>query len=346
MQYTVRPGDTLWRIATSYFGDATKWTTIAEDNRLLRSARLYVGDVLVLRDSLLTRSRSRLGPPGTRPIGADQLEHKSSVIPARAFLYVLADEIDPTRPKLVRKVMVSPKMAERVRAHLGRPVNVVANPELFGLSPKGPGSTVSKGRHVMGMTQSRYLSSSKSSRGAPRFSGSPFWIDVNKARAAGATFHDTSEILADLDRIRSKMRRAEDLEKVDYFKRLVAGDAEVLIEGRVLPSAVKSATSMAVTRGLQGVQVVGFVMTAVDLGQAAVISVETGSLRPIAAETTRQAGGWATAWGGAQLGALTGAAFGIETGPGAILTGAAGAVIGGFAGYMGFDWVADHIYEN
>jgi hypothetical protein len=103
---------------------------------------------------------------------------------------------------------------------------------------------------------------------------------------------------------------------------------------------------MALTRGLQGVQVVGFVMTAVDLGSAANQWVKAGSVKPIAAETIRQAGGWAAAWAGVKVGGAAGAALGIETGPGAVLTGAAGALVGGVAGYCGFDWVADHIWEN
>jgi hypothetical protein len=44
-----------------------------------------------------------------------------------------------------------------------------------------------------------------------------------------------------------------------------------------------------------------------------------------------------------KLGAAGGALVGIETGQGAIVTGLIGSAVGGFAGYYGFDWVADHI---
>lgn len=103
---------------------------------------------------------------------------------------------------------------------------------------------------------------------------------------------------------------------------------------------------MALTRGLQVVQIVGFVVTAVELTQATSRSLATRSAKPITAEGIRQVGSWAMAWGGMKLGGVAGAAVGIETGPGAILFGAAGALAGGFAGYMGFDWVADHLDPN
>lgn len=96
----------------------------------------------------------------------------------------------------------------------------------------------------------------------------------------------------------------------------------------------------------RGLMVIGFVMTAVDVGVATEASVRERSLRPIAAEGIRQVGGWGAGLAGAKIGFVGGAALGIETGPGAIVTGAVGAIIFGFAGYTGADWVADLIYEN
>ena len=58
-------------------------------------------------------------------------------------------------------------------------------------------------------------------------------IDVEQARRAGATFHDTEEILADLDRIARKTTTAADLAKIETTKAYVRGDAEVLICGRI-----------------------------------------------------------------------------------------------------------------
>lgn len=103
---------------------------------------------------------------------------------------------------------------------------------------------------------------------------------------------------------------------------------------------------MLLTRAVQGAQIVGFVMTAVDLGTAANTSLRTSSVRPLAAEGIRQVGGWAAAWAGVKLGAAAGALIGIETGPGAVVSAAAGSITLGVAGYCGFDWAADFIYEN
>lgn len=305
-----------------------------------------VGDHLMLRDALITQRTSN--PPATRAPGtpSSQPEHAPSVIPGRAFLFVLADEIDPLRPKVVRKVMVNPKMAARVSTSLGRPIQLMSNPTIFGLRPTGPDAPVTLGRHVMNFKPSPFSSASTHPFGAPRFSGSPFWIDVDAAKATGATFHDANDIIADLDRIAGKMRKPADIAKIEQLKQLVRGDREILIRGSVPATAIKGGTAMALTRGLQGVQVVGFVVTAVELSQATQRSVATRSAAPIAAEGIRQVGGWAMAWGGMKLGGVAGAAVGIETGPGAILFGAAGAMAGGFAGYMGFDWIADQLDAN
>jgi hypothetical protein len=351
MQHVVQPGDSLWLIAGVRFGDPGKWPVIAQDNNLRRPSRLLVGQTLHLRDSLLTkRADERLSPPMSQPSFPPPVfvdfERAPSVVPARGFFFVLADEVNPLRQKVVRKVMINPTMAAAVTKRLGRPVPTMPNPEQFGLHPTGPGSSVSIGRHALGMKPSAYSSASSGALGAPRMAGSRFWVDVEKAERAGATFHDTEEILADLDRIARKTTKATDLSRIEKIKGLVRADAEVLVRGAVPASAIKGATAMALTRGLQGVQVVGLVMTAVDVSHAIDKSAAQQSIKPIAAETIRQAGGWAVAWAGAKLGAAGGAALGIETGPGAILTGAIGGLVGGFAGYWGFDWIADHIDAN
>jgi hypothetical protein len=242
--------------------------------------------------------------------------------------------------------MVSSALSQKLSMQLGQPIPVVANPERFGFHPTEPTSPVTMGRHAMGLKPSPFSSASKSALGPSRFSGSRFWIDVEQARQAGATFHDTEEILADLDRIARKTAKAADLARIDRIKGLVRADAEVLIRGSVPAAAIKGASAMALTRGLQGVQIIGFAMTAIDVTHATQRSIREGSMKPIAAETVRQVGGWAAAWAGVKLGAAGGALLGIETGPGAILTGAVGGLIGGVAGYYGFDWVADHISAN
>ncbi len=349
MMYEVKLGDTLWQIAKYHYRDPRKWTWIARDNNLVFPDRLWVGQHLFLQERGQLPSRSsdderRAFHQST--MRSDSVEHAPSLVPARAFFFVLADEIDPFRAKVVRKVIVSPAMAEAYARQLGRPVPTFPNPERFGIRPGDLESPVSLGRHAMGMKPSSYSSASSHPLGASRITGSRFWVDVDGARAAGATFHETEEIVKDLDRIAAKTRKSADLAKIEFYKNLVRGDSEVLIKGAVPPSAIKGAGSMAIMRSLQGVQMIGFVMSAVDLGNAASKSAQKESIKPIAAEGLRQAGGWASAWAGMKLGAAAGAAVGLATGPGALIAGGAGAIVGGVGGYFAFDWIADHIDEN
>lgn len=46
--YTVRKGDTLWEIACRYYGDGTKWKTLAEKNGVADPRKLPIGKVLEL----------------------------------------------------------------------------------------------------------------------------------------------------------------------------------------------------------------------------------------------------------------------------------------------------------
>ncbi|MEY4583432.1 MAG: hypothetical protein RL701_8135 [Pseudomonadota bacterium] len=346
MHYTVQVGDTLWGIAKRLCGQAERWRAIAEDNGIRFGSRILVGDQLFIRDDLVAREKARASTVGVAGPHTAQ-EHGSSVIPARAYTFILADEVNPLTRKVVRRVMVNPKMAAELAKKIGKSVPVVPHPERFGLLPEAPSSsTITAGRHAMNLKPSPYMSASTRPLGATRFSGQPFWVDVERARAAGATFHETHEILDDLDRIAGKTRRSADLVRLQKFKELVSADREVLVRGAVPTSAIKGVGSMALTRGLQGVQVVSFVVSAVEIADATSKSITLGSVNPIAAESVRQVGSWAAAWGGAKLGASAGALVGIETGPGAILFAAGGAVGGGFCGYLGFDWVADHLDEN
>ena len=85
----------------------------------------------------------------------------------------------------------------------------------------------------------------------------------------------------------------------------------------------------------KGLGVVGVAMSAHDLANAGEQSLKEHSVKPLAVEAAKQAGGWAGAWAGAEAGAALGAALGIESGPGAVVTGLVGGVVGGVAGAFG-----------
>ncbi|MEW6026132.1 MAG: LysM peptidoglycan-binding domain-containing protein [Planctomycetota bacterium] len=55
--YTVKPGDTLWIIATHFYGDGTKWKQIQEANKLSDPGKLKVGMVLTIPDASDTSYR-------------------------------------------------------------------------------------------------------------------------------------------------------------------------------------------------------------------------------------------------------------------------------------------------
>lgn len=340
MSYEVRPGESLASIAAAMLGDERRWPELARSSGLLRPDQLIVGQQL-------RAPGGRLPAPGGQVNGKpNPLAHRPAQVPANYYLFVLADEINPLRSKVIRRVLVNPRLTAAAAARLGRPLTPFPNPERFGFMPSGPGSALPVGRHAMGMKPSPFLSASRLQPfGARRFTGAPYWIDEAKARAAGATFHEVEEIVADLERIRAKSGGASSA-KLTALIAMVRADREVLIRGAVPAAAVKGPLAVGATRALHGVQIIGFVMSAVDMTHAAQKSHDQHSVRPLAAETIRQAGGWAAAWAGMKLGAAGGALVGIETGPGAVITGAVGGIIGGVAGYYGFDWIADHIDRN
>lgn len=335
-EHEVQPGESLWSIAEDYFQDGERWRSIANENFIQDPNTLIVGQKLKISGSRGPACMAVRTHGGMEP----------AFIPAHSQVFLLADEINPFRRKAVRRVITNPAMQAEVASHLGKPVKIFPDPTRFGFKATDIEARTSIGRHAMGMKPSPYISASSRLFGASRFKGHPFWIDLARAEAAGARFHQTSEIIADLDRIAAKTKNTAKLDQIARYRALVAADAEILARGDIPAGSVKGSGAMALTRGLQGVQIVGFAMTAVELTQAAQESVETESIKPLAAETVRQAGGWAAAWAGMKLGAAGGALVGVSTGPGAIATGIVGGVAGGFAGYFGFDWIADHIHEN
>ncbi|MFN9210748.1 MAG: LysM peptidoglycan-binding domain-containing protein [Betaproteobacteria bacterium] len=346
MDYWVQAGDSLWKIAERFYGRGSQWPQLARLNWMdpHRLTPLLVGQRLTIDyPGGPLPSRGEPVAPAFRDMARPFEVDSPAIIPVVPYVFVLADEIDPFRRKVVRRVLVDPVLTAEAAKNLGRPLRVFPNPERFGFIPSDPNSPLSMGRHAKGMKPSSFVSASdRILRGSPRILGEPFWIDLGKL-SPGAKVFETSEILADLDRIAAKTATAGGKVDIEAKRQLVLADREVLIKGAVPPQAVKGAAAMGATRLLQGVQIVGFAMTAVNLGHAGEQSIRTHSVRPIAAETVRQAGGWASAWAGMKLGVATGAVLGFSTGPGAVITAGVGGFVGGVAGYFAFDWVADHI---
>jgi hypothetical protein len=192
--------------------------------------------------------------------------------------------------------------------------------------------------------------------GAPNFKGTPWYIDVAKAKKAGVTIHSTEEIIADLDRLEKVNPALSD--QIAKLKSVIGdfeGEAALQPrEGVVPPWAVQSAEAAAreaaLAKGLRGgmkvLSGVGIALTVYDMGTATKESIDQKSIKPLGAESIRQIGGWAGGVAGAKLGGMIGLWLGIEVGPAALITGAIGGLAGGVLGYIGSDWVADKISPN
>lgn len=46
--YTIKPGDTLWKISASHYGDGKKWKQIVDANPGLSPSKLRVGQTITL----------------------------------------------------------------------------------------------------------------------------------------------------------------------------------------------------------------------------------------------------------------------------------------------------------
>jgi hypothetical protein len=288
-------------------------------------------------------------PTNAKP--GSRREVSSQHMPARAFFFIFVDEVGKDG-FLVRKVYASPTSPYLSSMNLAPLAQLSqVQPEKYGLMPKSWGATTTVAEHVMGNSASSYVSSSSIfPQGSPRFQGRSVFIDIAKAKAAGARLVSTDDILASLNQYKAQNPHLS--KRIDKIAKYVRDfDKEVLVHSeRVPPKAIFNTSSLKVAKIATGagrvVQVLGIVLTAYDLEQASEKSFHAKSVKPISAEVIRQAGGWGAAVAGFKVGGIAGAALGIETGPGAVLTGLAGGIIFGAAGYFGADWVADHIDKN
>lgn len=246
-----------------------------------------------------------------------------------------------------------------VRYILTKGPNADVSPKIRGLFPRAAFSNTTIVEHVLQNIDSKFISaSSLFPEGATNFSGGPkVYIDINEAIKSGARIISSEEIIAALEKY-----------KIDYphlssrIDRLVNAittvEKEVLIQPgipekgpiRIPPKAIWTPEDYIkytkLTKYARVVQIFGIALTAYHIEQAAEESLNTSSIKPLAAEGIRQAGGWGGAWLGFKAGGFIGGMIGIESGPGALLTGLVGGIICGFAAYWGADWVADYVSEN
>lgn len=342
-QYVVRYGDSLWKIAKTELNNPSKWQEIASLNELTNPNHIMVGQKLILPGN--TQLSSRPNTPtakSTQPIFHNSGKEEATHFPVKCFLFMIADEVLPSMTT-VRKIIVpnpeglDPKLFQQI-----------SNPERFGFLPRNPNSKVSIGRHVLGMVDSPFISVSSLPKGSPRFEGTSYWINMDKVIKSGATIHDEASIIKDLERIAEKSaNKAEFLKYIEEIKyKSSVIDKEMLIEGVIPANAVKGSLAKGLTTGFRVWTGVGVVVSVYDLSEATSRSYKEKSIKPLAAQTIREASGWGAAWAGARIGGSLGALVGIESGPGAVLTAAAGGLIFGVAGYFGAEWVASFLEKK
>lgn len=277
------------------------------------------------------------------------------LMPARMFIFVVVDE--PGKDGfLVRRCytdIADPHLLEMKLTPLGNLREVY--PEKEGLWGRGgPESKVSVAEHVLQYDKITSYASTSSlyPDGTGRFSGKQVYVDIAKAKRAGAKLVTTEEIVRAIDEykvnLNSKLRR-----EAEHIKQKVMNiDREVLVQPHpsVPPNGVFSQKGLKISLGIvkyaRVVQVIGIGFTAYDLGNATEQSIHLKSMRPIEKEVVRQIGGWGGAVAGAKMGAAAGALVGIETGPGTIITGLIGGIIFGAVGYFGGSAIADQIPNN
>ncbi|RMO12978.1 hypothetical protein ALQ47_02485 [Pseudomonas cichorii] len=274
-------------------------------------------------------------------------------MPANIHLFVVVDEIGKDG-FLVRKIYSSPNDPHLVAKNL--PAFQMQHevwPEKYGMRPVAPNSSATVAEHVFSSKRypSSYLStSSEFPGGSPRFDGKVVYIDIEKAKAAGAKLVTTEEILKSLEDY--KKVAPKNAARIDQIASWVKNiDKEVLVQAEKVPaSAIFTPKSHAVTSALMNgakvVRVFAIGFTAYDLKLAADESIKQSSVKPITVEVVKQAGGWGGAMAGARVGIVVGAAVGIETGPGAFVSGAVGGIIFGIAGYLGATWLTDYLQEQ
>lgn len=182
--------------------------------------------------------------------------------------------------------------------------------------------------------------------------GKTVYVDIAKAKRAGARLVSTEEIVRAIDQYAATVPSAKRRWAQHIKQKVLSIDREILVQPRPMVPAdgIFSERGLAVSLGIvkyaRVVQVVGLAFTAYDVGVATGESMRLKSIRPVEKEAVRQASGWAGAVAGARVGAAAGAMVGIELGPGTIITGAIGGLLLGAVGYFGGSYLAGQIPDH
>ncbi len=233
---------------------------------------------------------------------------------------------------------------------------ITQNPKKYGIIPRGDlikkGNSIVKrpGLHALGNTNSIYTSASTIEAGAGGIDYThKFYIDIEVAKKHGGKIISTQEIIKDLHLLKREQPHLSS--RINKLLTIIDKvEAEILVEKRVPKRAIMTEKEYKLMKKMniagKGLFILSIGLTAIEIKNATMKSIEQKSYKPVVAETIRQTGGWGGAWAGARLGGAAGALVGVETGPGAIVSGIVGGIVFGFAGYFGADWVADYIDEN
>lgn len=365
-EYLVNPGDSLWKIAESQLGNPLRWKEIALLNQIQDPKMIFIGKSLRLPDrwDLPTKklsSNNSVEYSGNACYPEFLGNYPASTSYGRAFLFIVADEINPFNPKLVRRVTVP--------THILDPevIRKIRYPEKYGFFARDPTSNVSPAGHVKGMTNSKYISLSDLPLGAKRHGNRIYWLDVKTLQKAGIPIIPHDELIELVEKAIQKEQALLDSriakgssqksinslqDSVNKYKRSLqqAKWDKELLAAKDIPKelgAVKGVASMGLTRGLQVVGGLGIVFSARDIKNAAEESYQKQDIRILTRESTKQLTGWGGAALGASMAGTMGAAFSIETGPGAIAIGAIGSLVGGFVGFVwGAETVAKMVPES
>jgi len=246
----------------------------------------------------------------TNDASKSQYDVLGHLMPARMFLFVVVDELGK-EGFLVRRVYATvdnPYLNDLKLSPLNMQREVF--PERLGLWSKGgPQASAGVVEHVLEFEKiTSYVSTSSNYPGGTgRMDGKVVYVDIAKAKRAGARLVTTEEIVQAIEEY-AKTARSKDRRWAEHIKQKVLQvDREVLVQPKpVVPAeGVFSQRGLGISLGLvkyaRVVQVFGLAFTGYEIAVAADQSIRLKSVRPIQKEVIRQAGGWAGGWAGPWL---------------------------------------------